>query len=51
MGRGKDDFWALRFRWNRQKAYAIKKLAEALQTEAVTHKLSVGREVKMEIRD
>jgi hypothetical protein len=31
------------------KGHAIKNLPEALQTEAVTYKLSVGREVKMKI--
>ncbi len=39
-------FWALGFSHNRQKGHAAKNLAEALQTEAVTHKLSVGREVQ-----
>jgi hypothetical protein len=42
-------FWALGFSRNRRNGHAIKNLPEALQTEAVTYKLSVGREVKMKI--
>jgi hypothetical protein len=42
-------FWALGFSRKRRKGHAIKNLPEALQTEAVTFKLSTGREVKTNI--
>jgi hypothetical protein len=42
-------FLALRFCRNCRKGYAIKSLAEVLQTDAVSYKLCVGREVKTEI--
>ena len=42
-------FWALGFSRKRRKGHVFKNLVEALQTEAVTHKVSVVREVKMEI--
>ncbi len=41
--------WPLGFSRKRRKGYAFKDLVEALQTEAVTHKVSVVRKVKMEI--
>jgi hypothetical protein len=42
-------FWPLGFPPDRRTGHATKNLAEALQTEAVTYKLSAGREVKMKI--
>jgi hypothetical protein len=44
-----EQFWALGFSRNCRKGHAIKKLAATLQTEGVTYKLSVDREVKMGI--
>jgi hypothetical protein len=44
-----EQFWALGLSRKRRKGQAAKKLAEALRTEAVTYKLLVIREVKMEI--
>jgi hypothetical protein len=45
---GEGQFLALRFCRNCRRAYAIKRLAGVLQTEAVRRKLSASREVKME---
>jgi hypothetical protein len=42
-------FLALGFSRNRRKGHAVKNSAEALRKETVENKLSVGREVKMEI--
>ena len=42
-------FWALGFSRNRRKGYAAKNPAGALHTEAIRHRLSVGREAKTEI--
>ena len=44
---GEGQFLAWRFCRNCRKAYAIKSLAEVLQTEAVRRKLSASQEVKM----
>ena len=44
---GEGQFLALRFCCNCRKAYAIKSLAEVLQTGAVRRKLSASQEVKM----
>jgi hypothetical protein len=44
-----EQFSALGFSCNRRKSHAIKKLAEALEAEALKHKLSVAREGIMEI--
>jgi hypothetical protein len=42
-------FWALGFSGNRRKGYAVENLAGGLKTETVSYKLSVARELKMEI--
>ena len=46
---GDTTVFGLGFFRNRRKGSAVKNLAEALQTEAVRYKLSLGWEVKTEI--